>query len=293
VVAVLDSYSSETWEQLVSLVRWLPNGTEEELLPPTGGWLEVMGCNARGEILISNGGRFELFRDGGWWKLVSPLAYPMLDVLLNEAGHLLYRLSVATPDGQADLVVVDDGTELQTIPGPWVNPQQAWIISFNVAGAMLVREGWPFGFSVVENGVSIPLGVPADVDLEHGDVRSLNDHLQAVGILATRNALGQLEFSFMLWTHVPPSPSAQVTAMTDAVANLIESGELGEGAGAALVMKLNAADRQISSGNVAGAQGQLEGFIRQTAAFIAAGKLDATVGQTLLDAAEHLRANLE
>lgn len=78
----------------------------------------------------------------------------------------------------------------------------------------------------------------------------------------------------------------QVLAAT--IANLVTAGVLSPGNGNALSAKLQAAIGQLDRGNTSAATNQLNAFINQVNALMRAGRLPASSGQDLIDAAQRI-----
>jgi TolB protein len=93
------------------------------------------------------------------------------------------------------------------------------------------------------------------------------------------------------WQRIPPTPQQAIEALIAQVRALVP-GALNNGQGNALIVKLEAAIRQVDRGNIATAINQLEAFINQVNAYVASGRLTPEQGQPLLDAANAILAAL-
>ena len=267
--------------------RVLPDGTPEVVIPMGSvvvvPW--VQGCNAQGDILLRRGNVFHLYR-GGTAQPISLVAGHLLEIpqlSLNEAGHVLHVYADVSTSPFPRFAYLDVGTGPQALSVIW--PDHETVQAFTSEGALL------FPSSVFEGGVHYPLPMPEGY--EWVDATAINDHAQVIGHGERwSETQGRYVREILLWTHVPPTPSTQIGIMSASIDDLVATGALAHGPAAALMMKLNAADRLITKGSTTGAVGQINAFLHQTSALIKTGRLDPTAGQSLLDAASRLLSAL-
>ena len=90
----------------------------------------------------------------------------------------------------------------------------------------------------------------------------------------------------------PKPVSQQVTDVRQLVTNLVNIGALLPANGQSLYAKLDSAKAKIAAGNKSGAITDLKAFINQVTTFVKTGKLSAAQGQTLIDAANAIIAQI-
>jgi polyhydroxyalkanoate synthesis regulator phasin len=88
------------------------------------------------------------------------------------------------------------------------------------------------------------------------------------------------------------SPQQATQALGNTVNALVSQGVLNQGEGNALTSKLQAAIQQMNNGNGNAARNQLQAFINQVNALMNSGRLSASQGQALIDAANNLIAHI-
>jgi len=127
------------------------------------------------------------------------------------------------------------------------------------------------------------------------EVNAINDLGQVVG-----NRLIKYEYYFdrfsVLWDvsiSYFNTPDEGIEYLASEVDALVEDGVLNGGQGNALILKLRAAERQISKGNSNAAHNILQALINQVNAFIDAMIFSEEVGNLLIDSANELIALLE
>ncbi len=79
------------------------------------------------------------------------------------------------------------------------------------------------------------------------------------------------------------TPVQKIEQITATVQDLVTSGVLNKGQGNALIVKLNAAEKNLNKENTNAAINELNAFINQVNAYIKSGKLSPTDGQELID----------
>lgn len=97
----------------------------------------------------------------------------------------------------------------------------------------------------------------------------------------------------LVQSFFPPTPEAQLGAITHEVERLVYKGELDQGQGNELNTKIEAAQRMmLDKGNTTAACNLLQAFINQVQAYINAGTLPATKGQFLIGTANNVIGQL-
>src|SRR2546422_9245696 len=85
----------------------------------------------------------------------------------------------------------------------------------------------------------------------------------------------------------PATPAEEVSILTNDISDLNTSGVLNQGQAQTLLARLEVVSRQLNNGNTTAAANLLLSFINQVRAYVNAGLLSATDGQTLIDAAQN------
>jgi len=120
------------------------------------------------------------------------------------------------------------------------------------------------------------------------DAVSINDGGQIVG----RGELPGQPYTIAYFLLTPSTPQQVAGGLIDAIKKLQTDGVLNAGNANALIAKVTNAIKSIDGGNAAAAVNQLQAFISQVEAFIAAGKLTAAEGEPLIDIASWIIAGL-
>lgn len=96
----------------------------------------------------------------------------------------------------------------------------------------------------------------------------------------------------LVQSFFPPTPKAQLDAITHEVERLVCKGELDQGQGYELNTKIEAAQRMLNKADRTAACDLLQAFIKQVQAYINAGTLLATKGQFLIGTANNVISQL-
>jgi hypothetical protein len=96
----------------------------------------------------------------------------------------------------------------------------------------------------------------------------------------------------LVQSFFPPTPKAQLDAITHEVESLVNKGELDQGQGYELNTIIETAQRMLIKANRTEACDLLQAFINQVQAYINAGKLPATKGQFLIGTANNVISQL-
>ena len=96
----------------------------------------------------------------------------------------------------------------------------------------------------------------------------------------------------LVQSFFPPTPKAQLDAITHEVERLVNKGELDQGQGYELNTIIETAQRMLIKANGTEACDLLQAFINQVQAYINAGTLLATKGQFLIGTANNVISQL-
>ena len=96
----------------------------------------------------------------------------------------------------------------------------------------------------------------------------------------------------LVQSFFPPTPKAQLDAITHEVERLVNKGELDQGQGYELNTIIETAQRMLIKANRTEACDLLQAFINQVQAYINAGTLPATKGQFLIGTANNVISQL-
>ena len=94
------------------------------------------------------------------------------------------------------------------------------------------------------------------------------------------------DFAIVRYHGVGISSPELIALLLDDIQELVEMGDLNNGNGNALLVKLQAAIQQLDKDNYIAAANQIEAFINQVEAFVATGTLTSEEGQSLIATAE-------
>jgi hypothetical protein len=93
----------------------------------------------------------------------------------------------------------------------------------------------------------------------------------------------------ILWSVPSLTPEEQFRAQVESMTSLIMTAELGNGNGKELIGELQAVQKMIEKGKAKNACPILEAFSRQVEHLVEKGRLDAQIGQSLINQASDVR----
>ena len=122
----------------------------------------------------------------------------------------------------------------------------------------------------------------------------MNEQKKSILLLAIFMAFIAVAVFFpgLVQAFFPPTPKAQLDAITHEVERLVNKGELDQGQGYELNKIIETAQRMLIKANRTEACDLLQAFINQVQAYINAGTLPATKGQFLIGTANNVISQL-
>ena len=96
----------------------------------------------------------------------------------------------------------------------------------------------------------------------------------------------------LVQSFFPPTPKAQLDAITHEVERLVNKGDLDRGQGYELNTKIEAVQKMLNEADRTAACNLLQAFVNQVQAYINAGTLPATKGQFLIGTANNVISQL-
>ncbi len=211
---------------------------------------------------VQVGSAYVFVRPGGGWtgsltQAAKLTASDAAGAPISFGGSVAVSSDTVVVGATGDFNAFDSGSAYV-----FVEPVGGWTGSLTEDAKLTASDAAErdlFGFSVAVSGDTVVVGARGDDDVD----------------LSTGSA-----YVFGLELTVEEA----IQALTADLEELVTNGTLKNREGNQLVLKFEAAQRQLDEGHDAAAIGQLNAFINQINAFITSGKLTVSEGQPLIDA---------